>query len=390
VHTKIKTLQAIPSAASLLTANAECTDGAGFTHYVNTANEALILSIQKNGNAIGTIGDGTFTVTAGGSGISNLGTLSSTPAPYASTDNWYTMNRYWTVTPTIQPTTDVNVRFYYRPEDFTDVQTESGIAAETDMVFYKINGTGNPDPTTAHAGTPTTPATAYNTTGYWEYTNGASASNTNWASGIFNGNKYAETVVAMFSGGGGGAGSGTGGGALPINLISFTGKTENKNNILQWISSSELNNKGFNVQHSLNDKDFTTLGFVAGNGTSNTQHNYNFTHNKPFAGVNYYRLQQIDHDGKVSFSKTIQLDNKLKGIMNAFPNPSEGIYTIQGINFNDADQNITIQITDMMGKTIPALVKGNTIDITQQANGLYFIQIAQNGQVIENIKLVKE
>jgi hypothetical protein len=44
----------------------------------------------------------------------------------------------------------------------------------------------------------------------------------------------------------------------------------------------------------------------------------------------------------------------------------------------------------MMGKTIPALVKGNTIDITQQANGLYFIQIAQNGQVIENIKLVKE
>jgi parallel beta-helix repeat protein len=52
---------------SILTANAECTDGAGITHYYNTTNEALLLSLNKNGNNIGTIGDGTFALTAGGS-----------------------------------------------------------------------------------------------------------------------------------------------------------------------------------------------------------------------------------------------------------------------------------------------------------------------------------
>jgi hypothetical protein len=153
---------------------------------------------------------------------------------------------------------------------------------------------------------------------------------------------------------------------------------------LQWISSSEQNNKGFNVQHSLNDKDFTTLGFVAGNGTSNTQHNYNFTHNKPFAGNNYYRLQQLDNDGKITYSKVITINNK-NGIITAQPNPSEGIFVLQGLN----TEEMQMQVLDITGKTVNAQIQGNKIDVSKQAIGIYYVQIVQNGQVVCDLKLIK-
>jgi hypothetical protein len=171
---------------------------------------------------------------------------------------------------------------------------------------------------------------------------------------------------------------------LPVTLISFTGRAQDKINLLQWISSSEQNNKGFNVQHSLNDKDFTTLGFVAGNGTSNTQHNYNFTHNKPFAGNNYYRLQQLDNDGKITYSKVITINNK-NGIITAQPNPSEGIFVLQGLN----TEEMQMQVLDITGKTVNAQIQGNKIDVSKQAIGIYYVQIVQNGQVVCDLKLIK-
>ncbi|MBL0191078.1 MAG: T9SS type A sorting domain-containing protein [Saprospiraceae bacterium] len=382
-----KDLTGYTLSSSVLNADAECVDGSNITHYYNSTNVILVLSIKKNGNAIGTIGDGTFAVTSGGSGVSNLGT-SGTPAPYATAYNWYTMNRYWKVTPTTQPSSDVQVRFYYRPADYTNVQSIAGIANETNMVFYKINGTGNPDPTTAHTGTPIIPASAYNADGYWQYTNGATASATNWALGTFGTHKYSETVVAMFSGGGGGSGSGLVGGALPITLTSFKGRAQNKANVLEWSTSSEQNNKGFNLQHSANNLDFKNLGFILGSN-GNTSKNYAYTHSNPFAGVNYYRLQQIDLDGKSSFSKTISIDNKLNGSIVAKPNPSNGVFTFQGIDFSDNDEKISYHLIDLLGKKIDAKVNSNTLDIRQEPNGIYYLQILQNGTIIQTTKLVK-
>jgi parallel beta-helix repeat protein len=382
-----KDLTGYTLSSSVLNADAECADASSITHYYNSSNEVLVLSIKKNGNDIGSIGDGTFAVTSGGSGVSNLGT-SGTPAPYATAYNWFTMNRYWKVTPTTQPSSDVQVRFYYRPADYTNVQSIAGIANETNMVFYKINGTGNPDPTTAHTGTPIVPASAYNADGYWQYTNGATSSPTNWALGTYGTHKYSETVVAMFSGGGGGSGSGFVGGALPISLTSFKGRAQNKANVLEWSTSSEQNNKGFNLQHSANNLDFKTLGFITGSN-GNTSKNYAYTHSNPFAGVNYYRLQQIDLDGKSSFSKTISIDNKLNGSIVAKPNPSNGIFTFQGIDFSDYDEKISYNLIDLLGKKIDAKVNRNTLDIRQEPNGIYYLQILQNGTIIQTTKLVK-
>ncbi|MBK9213497.1 MAG: hypothetical protein IPO14_11240 [Saprospiraceae bacterium] len=382
-----KDLTGYALSSSVLNANAECADASSITHYYNSTNEVLVLSIKKNGNDIGIIGDGTFAVTSGGSGVSNLGT-SGTPAPYATAYNWHTMNRYWKVTPTTQPSSDVQVRFYYLPSDYASIQAAAGIANETNMVFYKINGTGNPDPTTAHTGTPIIPASAYNADGYWQYTNGATASATNWALGTFGTHKYSETVVAMFSGGGGGSGSGLVGGALPITLTSFKGHALNKANVLEWNTSSEQNNKGFNLQHSTNNLDFKTLGFIPGSN-GNTSKNYAYMHSNPFAGVNYYRLQQIDLDGKSSFSKTISIDNKLNGSIVAKPNPSNGFFIFQGIDFNDPDEKISYQVIDLLGKKIDAKVNNNTLDIREEPNGIYYLQILQNGTIIQTTKLVK-
>jgi len=175
---------------------------------------------------------------------------------------------------------------------------------------------------------------------------------------------------------------------LPISLTSFKGRAQNKANVLEWSTSSEQNNKGFNLQHSANNLDFKNLGFILGSN-GNTSKNYAFTHSNPFAGVNYYRLQQIDLDGKSSFSKTISIDNKLNGSIVAKPNPSNGVFTFQGIDFSGNDEKISYQLIDLLGKKIDTKVNSNTLDIRQEPNGIYYLQILQNGTIIQTTKLVK-
>ena len=363
--------------SSFLSADAECTDGAGITHYYNKVNEALILSIQKNGNNIGNIGDGTFTIASGGAGVSNLG-INGTIAPYATTDNWHTMNRYWKVTPTTPPASDVNVRFYYRPEDFNEVQTAAGIAAETDMVMYKINGTGNPDPTTAHAGTPATPATAYNADGYWEYTNGGSASTANWVSGVFNGNKFAEIRNASFSGGGGGACNGINNGALPIELLSFSGKNTGRYNFLEWRTANEINNKGFDVERSTDGLLFEKMGFVSGKGGPGND--YSFQDNIPRAGINYYRLRQIDNDGQFEYSGIIAINDD-SGIFAIYPNPGKDVFHFLGKVITDQ----YIMISNALGQRFQVRLVQNQLDLSRLPSGLYYLNL--DGYTF---KLVKE
>jgi hypothetical protein len=364
--------------SNFLPADAECTTEDGWTHYLNTSNEALILSIKKNGNNIGSIGDGILTISAGGYGITNLGTASTTPAPYSKTPNWYALNRYWNVVPNGQPTSDVNIRAYYTSVDFGNLQTSSGIAAPTDMVFYKINGSGNPDPATAHAGTPSTPAATYDDTGYWEYFNSITPTTSTWAGGTFHGNAYAEMVVRYFSGGGSGAGAG-GGGALPIELLSFTAKSNGYQHLLTWVTASETNNKGFVVQHSSDARNFTNLYFVPGKGTTTAHSTYHYTNTKPLGGTNYYRLQQVDTDGKITYSNTITLEYRAAAAsVQVSPNPSNGIFQLSGLPQGVSE----VTLSNVLGITTTVPIVQNAIHIAHLPKGIYFMQVDDNHQVI--------
>jgi hypothetical protein len=88
---------------------------------------------------------------------------------------------------------------------------------------------------------------------------------------------------------------------------------------------SEINNDFFEVQHSVDGKNFKVIGMVAGNGNSTEQITYSFDDKSPTLGINYYRLKQFDFDGKFEIHKTVIVNKEmLLSSMDGFiyPNPT--------------------------------------------------------------------
>ncbi len=90
---------------------------------------------------------------------------------------------------------------------------------------------------------------------------------------------------------------------LPVELVAFNATAlEGFKTQVNWRTASERNVKSFVVEHSLNSKDFNTIGTVAAKGNSSKELSYSFLHNIPKVGINYYRLKILDNDGTVSYS----------------------------------------------------------------------------------------
>jgi predicted extracellular nuclease len=108
--------------------------------------------------------------------------------------------------------------------------------------------------------------------------------------------------------------------ALPVNLISFKAKKQNKANLLEWKTANEKSFNGFEIQRSTNSKVFEKIGFVKGSNLEN----YQFIDENLASEISYYRLKMIDLDGSANYSKivVVQSENKSTIIVgNVFPNP---------------------------------------------------------------------
>ncbi|MFN0202178.1 MAG: WD40/YVTN/BNR-like repeat-containing protein [Bacteroidia bacterium] len=97
------------------------------------------------------------------------------------------------------------------------------------------------------------------------------------------------------------------GSPLPVELITFTGELVDNDALLMWETASELNNAGFEIQRSNNGIGFHKVGFVEGNGTTQSLQRYHFMDKNLEAGQHFYRLRQLDIDGLEHFSDMIEL-----------------------------------------------------------------------------------
>ncbi len=166
-------------------------------------------------------------------------------------------------------------------------------------------------------------------------------------------------------------------GPLPVKLTAFDATIKAKSTILTWSTSSEMNNSGFEIERSTDGVDFENIGFVKGAGNSNTTRDYSFNHDN--AEDAFYRLKQIDFDGKTTYSPVISVQNtKAEADLN--PNPFN--------EFIKVTTNSTIsraEIVDMMGKVVLSEnVNSNNVqlDAKNLLNGVYFIRIYQGDAVI--------
>lgn len=173
---------------------------------------------------------------------------------------------------------------------------------------------------------------------------------------------------------------------LPLELLSFKIiKYIDCNYKTIWTTASEINNIGFEIEHSTDTKYWENIGWVPGveNSFNNT---YEFQIS-PLKGINYYRLKQIDFDGKFEYSNVESINNtcSMREIV-FFPNPARKVLELSGL---EDKYNYTFRIISSLGQTIKSgdLVS-NKIDISQFLNGTYSLIINSKNQ-IKILKFVK-
>jgi hypothetical protein len=139
--------------------------------------------------------------------------------------------------------------------------------------------------------------------------------------------------------------------ALPITLISFNGHEAEGKVYLNWSTSREVDNVAFYIQRSGDGTHFTNIGREDGSLTTSQIKDYSFVDNSPLSGVSFYRLKQVDIDGKFSYSPVITIRNDIAaGSIKIYPSPFHENLNI-AINATRADQ-LHVKIVDQSGRIV--------------------------------------
>jgi hypothetical protein len=175
---------------------------------------------------------------------------------------------------------------------------------------------------------------------------------------------------------------------IPVELISFTSLVNESDVRLSWSTSTETNNSGFQVERSTEGSDYVTLGFIAGHGTTTEIQNYSFIDQNVYAGKYAYRLKQIDFNGDVEYTNTIEVEvlgiKEFKLDQN-YPNPFN---PSTRINFSLAsDSKVSVKIINLLGQEVATLVNGHmtsgsqtvSFDASSLNSGVYFYRIDATG-----------
>ena len=174
-------------------------------------------------------------------------------------------------------------------------------------------------------------------------------------------------------------------GVLPVELTSFTAKQSAGNVELSWVTATEVNNFGFDLERAGAGKDavWMKIGFISGHGNSTSPNNYSFTDNKPLSGKSQYRLKQLDNNGAFKYSKTVEIAAVILkyDLAQNYPNPYNPstiiTYSIP------TSSNVIVTVYNMLGELIKTLVNENqeagiykvNFDAGSLSNGVYFYKI---------------
>ena len=160
---------------------------------------------------------------------------------------------------------------------------------------------------------------------------------------------------------------------LPVELVEFRAQKILSSNRLIWKTLSEINNDYFEILRSSDGFNFKSIGKVSGNGNSNKKIKYEFNDNRPTIGFNYYKLKQVDLDGRFEFSYVIKLENKSNKIKIYPTNIINNII----IEIEDAE-SAKLTVMNSMGsvyKAISLTSSINSIDISYLPSGIYYAKV---------------
>lgn len=157
---------------------------------------------------------------------------------------------------------------------------------------------------------------------------------------------------------------------LPVQLASFNASVDKRNVNLKWSTSTETNNKGFEIERKEIAGNWSKIGYVEGNGNSTTVKNYSFEDRNLTTGKYNYRLKQIDNNGNYEYhtlSKVVEVGIPTKfDLSQNYPNPFNPVTKIDFALPLDA--KVSIKIYDMTGREVKTIVN------EQRTAGYYTVQ----------------
>ncbi len=182
---------------------------------------------------------------------------------------------------------------------------------------------------------------------------------------------------------------------LPVTLISFTAEEKGDEVILKWTSTNELNSNYYEVERSSDAVRFSSIDRISSKGKDGSVNHYEMTDSAPVEGVNFYRLKQVDKDGKVMYSSVIAV-NRNKSVISKiaiYPNPVNKFITL---SVADKGKVFSGKLINAEGRTMLYL-KGNVTQLNQYLNqnlnklkaGLYLLRLA-DGKEQYSVRFVKE
>lgn len=291
-----------------------------------------------------------------------------------ATQNMQFVKRHFEITPTNNASTSKGrVSLYFTQQEFDDFNAVNTIklpaspndaTGKANLLIEKIGGVSSNG--SGHYSTYTGAKTTINpadvdikwnsTYGFWEVTFDVEGFSGFWA----------KTQTAV----------------LPLQWLNVSGKLNaNKQATINW-QVQENNVAKYEIEKSSDGRTFTRIGFInsKGDGTNN----YTFIESTLLNGVNYYRIKQINIDGKHTYSSIIKLNNSNSSQISIYPNPAKDVVTING-----AKMGSNLILTDLNGKLLLKMVvtqNSFTIDIRKYASGVYVVKTDEG--VIQ--KLFKE
>lgn len=165
---------------------------------------------------------------------------------------------------------------------------------------------------------------------------------------------------------------------LPVHLVSFAGHAKGGENILEWTTVQERQNRGFEIWHSQDAVHYSQMDFIASQaeeGNSSQPLSYTYTH-AGTAGKNYYKLVQVDADGAKQQSGIVMIHNENEESVRIYPNPVSG--SLLYLTLKEASVGI-LNISDCTGRRVMdktvAHQKEHCLDVSQLPAGTYIISM---------------
>jgi len=190
---------------------------------------------------------------------------------------------------------------------------------------------------------------------------------------------------------------------LPVELKELNGFVKNGNVVLNWQTATEINNFGFEIERKIMkafsfQSNWEKIGFVKGNGNSNSPKEYSFIDKTVNSGKIIYRLKQIDNDGTFSYSPEVEVELVIQKEFNLYQNYPNPFNPTTTISFTLKESGITtLKIYNELGEEVVTLINNEYLeageiheqefDASYLPSGIYIMKL-QSGDKVQMKKML--